>query len=160
MRSKPFLTVVALVAAFFIVSCSDKGVSGLDIPKDAALVVHVNTSSLTSKLSWDEIKASSWFKEMSEDTHDSLAKKLLENPENSGVDLKSDFVFFMKKQGAGGIQVFEGKLKDAKAFEAMVKEKNKDEEIKKDGDLKYISTGDNELLCWTDSSPHTLQMVW
>jgi hypothetical protein len=151
MRVNSFLTAVATAATLFLVSCKDSGTSGLNIPKDAAMVVHINTSSLTSKLSWDEIKNSSWFKQVSEDTRDSLAKKLFENPENSGIDLKSDFVFFMKKQGRGGYQVFEGKLKDAKAFEAMVKEKNKDEQVQKDGDLKYIKTGSGELLSWTDS---------
>src|SRR5215203_3121497 len=150
MKRIPFLTTAAVAATLFFASCKNSGTSGLDIPNDAAMVVHINASSLTSKLSWEEIKNSSWFKEIAEGEHDSLTKKLMENPDLSGVDIKSDFVFFTKKQGRGGYMVFEGRLKDAAAFEAMVKQQNKDQgEVMKDGDLKYIKTGNGQILSWT-----------
>ena len=152
MKRIPFLTTVALAAVCFISSCKDSGTEGLDIPKDAAMVLHINTSSLTSKLSWDEIKSSSWFKDLSEKEHDSLAKKLFENPESSGVDIKSDFVVFLRKQGRGGYMVFEGKLKDAAAFEAMLKQRNQENnEVLTDGDLKYMKSGRDEIISWTGS---------
>ena len=150
MNRSTFLIAVAMVTVFFV-SCKNSGTSGLAIPKDAAMVLHINTSSLTSKLSWQEIKETSWFKEMSQKQNDTLAKKILDNPDSSGVDLKSDFVFFMKKQGKGGYMVFEGNLKDAAAFEAMLKNMNDSSEVQKDGDLKFMKTGKDNIVSWTDS---------
>ena len=153
MRRFTFLTAAAMAATVFLVSCKDSAISGLDIPKDAAAVVHINTSSLTSKLSWDEIKNSGWFKERAGKEDDSLAKKLMENPENSGIDMKSDFVFFTRKQGQGGYAVFEGKLKDAALFEKTLQQMDKDAEVVKEGGLgfKYMKLGSRQLISWTDS---------
>jgi hypothetical protein len=150
MKRSPILA-VALVATLFFVSCKNSGISGLAVPKDAAMVVHVNTSSLTSKLSWEDIKATNWFKEMSKDADDSLAKKLLENPEASGIDSKGDLVYFMKQQGKGGYAVLEGKLKDAGSFEKMLLNMNKSAQVQKDGDLKYINSDKNTVVSWTGS---------
>ncbi len=151
MKRTPILTVAAIAASMFLVSCKNNSTSGLAIPKDAAMVLQVNTSSLTSKLSWEEIKATNWFREMAKDANDSLAKKMLENPENSGIDLKGDLVYFMKKQGKGGYMVLEGKLKDAAAFEAMVKQIKTGATTQKDGDLSYIVTDDNNIVSWTSN---------
>jgi Domain of unknown function (DUF4836) len=150
MRRIPFLIAAAFAASLLFSSCKNK-TTGLAIPKDAVMVLHVNTSSLTSKLSWNEIKASNWFKEMSEDEHDSLTKKLLENPENSGIDLKSDFALFMRREGTGGYMACEGSLKDANAFEAMVKNVSHGAETQKNGDLKFIKTGEHDIVSWTSS---------
>lgn len=147
MKSIPILT--ALVA-MFLVSCKNS-TSGLPIPKDAAFVVHINGSSLSSKLSWEEIKATEWFKKAHEDEGDSLQKKLMENPQNSGVDIQSSFAFFVKKQGTGGYIVFEGKLKDAVAFESTIKKLHHNPEIKKDGDMSYVKEEGTSLLSWTSS---------
>ncbi|MFL5811584.1 MAG: DUF4836 family protein, partial [Flavisolibacter sp.] len=147
MKRLPLLTAVIAVILF---SCKDKGVEGLAVPKDALLVVHVNTSSLTSKLSWKEIQETDWFREMASRQHDSLAQKIFADPESSGVDIKSDFVYFMKKQGRGGYMTVEGKLKDAAAFEAMVKKMHNGATTEKDGDLKFIKGDDNAVIAWTD----------
>lgn len=146
MKRSPILAVAAFAALFFV-SCKNEGASGLAIPKDAAMVLHVNTSSLTSKLSWEDIKSTNWFREMSKSANDSLAKKILENPEASGIDTKGDLVYFMKKQGKGGYMVFQGKLKDAAAFEAMLKQIKTGMVTEKDGDLSYIKT-DNNIVSW------------
>ena len=98
MKRIPILTVAALFAAMFFVSCKNSGGSDIPVPKDASVVFYVNTSSLTSKLSWEEIKQSGWFKENYERERDSFTKKIMDNPEASGVDMKGDFAFFMKKQ--------------------------------------------------------------
>jgi hypothetical protein len=145
MKRIPILTVA--IATLFFVSCKNSGTTGLPIPKDAAIVVHINSSSLTSKLSWKEIKESEWFQEMYKKEQDSFSKKIMDNPDNSGVDIKSDFVMFMKKEGKSGVMVFEGKIKDEAAFEATVK-KAGHSEIKKDGDLKYTSDGGSSLMSW------------
>jgi hypothetical protein len=150
MKRIPLLTAIALATVFFV-SCKNGGKSDLAIPKDAFLVLQINTSSLTSKLSWKEIKETNWFRDMAKDEQDSVTKKILENPETSGVDLKSDFAYFIRKQGTGGYGVFEGKIKDESAFESMVKNMKKDIEVKKDGDLKYANLSTAAVLTWNDN---------
>jgi hypothetical protein len=151
MKRTPFLTAVAVIATLFFASCKNSGSSDLHIPKDAAMVFYMNTSSLTSKLSWKEIKETGWFKEAYEKEDDSVTKKILDNPEASGVDMKSDFAFFMKKQGNGGYMAAEGKIKNASDFEAIVKQNNSGEKVEKSGSLNYVKTGKG-IVSWNNSS--------
>ncbi|HEU4470450.1 MAG TPA: DUF4836 family protein, partial [Flavisolibacter sp.] len=155
MKRTPLLTAAAFASLFFV-SCKNSGSSDLAIPKDAAVVLHVSGSSLKSKLSWDEIKASGWFKEASKEEQDSFTRKLMENPESSGVDLDADMAMFMKKQGNGGYMVFEGKLKDAAAFEAFVKKTASGGQVQKDGDLSYINTSSKNIVSWTSNQFFTV----
>ena len=55
---------VAFVTGMFAVSCSSGDKHAIAVPKEAAFVFHINGPSLSSKLSWADIKATSWFKEM------------------------------------------------------------------------------------------------
>ncbi|RYZ25210.1 MAG: DUF4836 family protein, partial [Chitinophagaceae bacterium] len=122
------------------------------ISKTAAFVFHLNSSSLSSKLSWDEIKKTTWFQEAYNDSGtDSFAKKLMDNPDASGVDVKSDFVFFVNKRGRGGYSVFEGSVKDAAAFEALVKKMSKQSATQKDGDWNVITGDNNTVAIWNKS---------
>jgi Domain of unknown function (DUF4836) len=135
-------------------SCGNKGgSSGLMVPKDAALVVHINSPSLSSKLSWDEIKQSNWFKAMHGDAKpmDTLANQLMANPGSSGIDLKADMIFYIKKHGLGSYLIFAGALTDAAAFEKLCKDMHKEVEIKKDGDFSYISSADHGSVVWDKS---------
>ncbi|MFL5741768.1 MAG: DUF4836 family protein [Flavisolibacter sp.] len=153
MNRKLFLSAVVLSTLLFF-SCKNEGTKGLPIPKDASLIVHIDGSSLASKLSWKDIQQTQWFQDMSKKEQDSTTQKLLSDPEASGVDAKSDFVFFMKQQGTGSYFVFEGKLKDAKDFEAMITKlhEGKDIKIQKDGDLSYVQqAGEGHMLAWNSS---------
>ncbi len=51
------------IALLLITSCSSGDKSAIAIPKDAGLVLYINTASLSSKLSWKEIQQTNWFKE-------------------------------------------------------------------------------------------------
>ena len=148
MKRTPILIVIAV--AVFFVSCKNS-TTGLPIPKDAAIAIHINASSLSSKLSWKKIQSTEWFKNAQQNENDSLQKKLMDDPEQSGIDIKSDFAFFLKKQGSGGYLVFEGKLKDAVAFESMVKKLHRNAEVKKDGNISYVKQEGTDLLSWTSS---------
>lgn len=150
MKRKPFLTAVAFATVIFMSCDSNKSTGGLPVPKDAAMVLHVNTNSLTSKLSWEELKGTTWFREMAEKENDSLTRKILENPETSGVDAKSDFIFFVKNEKRGSYGVFEGKLKDASAFENMLKQQMPNAAVQKDGSLRYLVNGEDDVVSWTD----------
>jgi hypothetical protein len=154
MRRNSFLILSACV--LLIAACGKKGgKSGLMVPKDAAIVVHINSKSLTSKLSWEEITQTNWFKEMSKDATDTLAKQLLADPASSGIDTKADLVFYMKRQGKGGYLVFEGGITDASAFEKMLSEMSKEHptsEVKKDGDFSYMTADNHGIVLWNKSN--------
>src|SRR4051794_9578916 len=119
MNRTPILTLLAACLLVFA-SCKNNK-AGLPIPKEAAVVFHINTSSLESKLSWDEIKNTAWFQQAYKHSNDSLQQKLMKNPAASGIDTKGDLTFFLQRRRSGGFGVFEGMLKDADAFETFTK---------------------------------------
>ncbi|MBC7826354.1 MAG: DUF4836 family protein [Chitinophagaceae bacterium] len=136
------------VSALLIVSCKQSNKTGAMIPNDAAVVIHLNANSLNSKLSWDEIKQTNWFKETYADAPDSLAKKLMDDPANSGMDIKSDFIFFLKNQGSNGYMVFEGFVKDAATFEAFNKKVSNDAATTRDGEFSNMKLPGGAVVTW------------
>lgn len=149
MKRKLLLSVFAIAVLF--ASCKKGGKTGLLVPKDAAIVFHINNASLTSKLSWDEIKQTNWFNELSKQTTDSLAQKLMSDPSQSGIDTKADFVIFLKKQGKNGYVVFEGSLKDAEAFESFNKKIHESGTASKDGAISFMPLNDRAILTWNNT---------
>lgn len=142
---------VLAIAMVSIVSCkTDK--SGIAIPKDASFAIVVNTSSLTSKVSWQEIQQSEWFKKLYAEKTDSLSRRLLNDPANSGIDLKNELAFFVKKEGKGGYMAFEGSVKDAAAFEAFASKLNQDgKKPVKNGDVSVLTYNGKSLVAWTNN---------
>jgi hypothetical protein len=133
-------------------SCGNKGGnSGLMVPKDAAVVVHINSPSLSSKLSWDEIRQTRWFKEISKENTDTMAQQLLADPGSSGVDIKANMIFYIKKYGRNSYLIFAGSLTDAGAFEKFSKKMNEDAVVKKDGDFNYINSAKGGSVVWNKS---------
>ncbi len=149
-RSLLILSFIALLFA----SCKNNkaGNSGLMVPKDAAIVIHINSASLSSKLSWNEIKATNWFKKIQGEakSEDTLAQKLLNDPSQSGIDTKKDFVMYIKKQGRGGYMVVQGSLTSQATYEQMLAEMNKKKpkEIKKHGEFSYVTDNDESVVLW------------
>jgi len=109
---------IALTATFLVTSCKKKtNTQGRYIPATAAVIVHVNASSVTEKLPWEEVKQGELFRTVYTDSAMSdFAKAALDNPENTGIDTKKDFVFFMAKDSSGSYVAFEGAIKDATKF--------------------------------------------
>lgn len=142
-----FFLFVSLTLA--VSSCKQGTKVDVQAPKDALVVVYVNTPSLSSKLSWEEIKQSEMFKEAYSEASDSLLKVLLQDPEKSGMDTKAAFVFFVKKQGKGGYAVFEGAVKDEAAFEKFNLETSKNAPVSKTGEGKSISVNKDVVVYWT-----------
>jgi hypothetical protein len=148
---RKLLLPLLLVTVLFAVSCKKSGNTGLLVPEDAAIVFHINSSSLTSKLSWDEIRQTQWFKKLSEQATDSLAQQLLSDPSQSGIDTKADFVVFLKKVGKNGYVVFEGSLKDAAAFETLNKKIHESGTSSKDGAINYMTFSKKAALAWNST---------
>lgn len=108
---------LAVTAMLMFASCSKSNKEGLYIPKNAALVVHLNGASLAEKLPWEEVKKTELFQEAGKDSSVSeFVKQTLENPENTGIDTKKDLLFFMQKDSLGGYAALEGTVKDEAKF--------------------------------------------
>lgn len=150
MQRTSLLSLLA-VALVLISSCSSGDKSAIAIPKDAGFVFHINSSSLSSKLSWQEIQATQWFKKVSARSEDSLARQLLDNPEKTGINAQADLVVFVKKQGRTMYTVFEGELKDAAAFEALHKQIKPEAKTTKAGDINVIQTDEKAITTWKDN---------
>ena len=148
MKLKLLSQVAGMSLAIFIASCSSKK-SDVPVPDDAGFVLHIDGKSLGSKLSWDEIKQSDWYRIAQEKAKDSLAKQVLSDPDVSGVDINSDMYMFMKVRGRGGYLAFIGNLKDEKAFASFVEKTMKDKRAAKEGNLMVVRSN-NTVLTWKE----------
>lgn len=146
MKRFPLFLLMALFGSLLLSSCGNK--SNIPVPKDAVFVLQVNSASLSSKLSWKEIKEGEFFKETYSDISDTLIRRLMDDPENSGIDTKSDLILFVKKQGNSGYVVFEGSLKDATAFETFAKKANSKGDVVTSGDFKTVNMGKDAIIVW------------
>ncbi|WP_300604436.1 DUF4836 family protein [Niabella sp.] len=139
------LLILGFCLALIFTACNKGGKTGLLIPDDAAMVLHVDLASLSSKLTWAEIKQTTWFTEALNQTTDSLGKQLLNDPETSGLDPKGSLVVFLKRTGSNGYVAFEGKLKDAAKFSKVIEEGGKGNiKIEKDGEYSFVKSPDND----------------
>lgn len=144
MKLTPYLLAILAIVSF--ASCSKK--SNVPVPADAAMVFHISGSSLHSKLSWEEFKQGDLYKVAAEQAaEDALAKKILDNPDSSGIDMKSDAFLFITPRGQRGYMGFTCGLKDEKTFSSFVKQANSRAEITRDGDVSIIRDGSN-VLTW------------
>lgn len=151
MKRNPLLLAFAVTVTLFAVSCKKGGKTGLLVPKEASVVFYFNSGSLSSKLSWEEIRKSEWFQEVHREAPDSFARKILENPSLSGVNTDKGFCFFLVGRGRGGYASFQGDIKDQAAFEEMVKHSEKTSATpEKSGDLNILRLHD-AILTWNKS---------
>ena len=142
---------IAIVATLSILTgCSSVDKNAPLLPKDASFVIHINTNSLSSKLSWDEVKKSNWFSELTRKADDSLAKAILADPSSSGIETKEGLFVFARKQADGGYGGFTGFIKDLAAFEAFNKRLSKSNEAKTNKGLKFMSFGDRGIVSWNE----------
>ena len=146
------LSILSSLVLLIAISCNKGDKTGLLVPKDAGVVIHINSGALSSKLSWDEISQTDWFKELSNETTDSTAQKLLNDPAHSGIDTKASLVFYIKKQGRNGYVVFTGSVKDPVAFESFCKEVNKGAgKATKEADLSFMTMERSGIVAWDNS---------
>jgi hypothetical protein len=139
-----------LIASFFFLSCSHSKNKELTVPKDAFAVIHINGASLISKASWKDLEQTDWFRKQKLTVTDTYDKQLMDDPEKSGIDLKSDFIYFTQKKDFTAVySVFEGKLKSAADFEKLLTQKNPGKKIEKTDDFSFLQTGNAELVSWT-----------
>lgn len=148
MNKRNFLIPVVLMA-LLLASCSQSGKTGLLVPKEAALVVHVNMKSLSGKMSWEDIRNADWFKSISAQEKDSTAEKLMKDPASSGINLEADMVFHLARHNGSGYFAFQGKLSDAAAFEKLLTSSPENTKpVQSDGDLRFMNPDEATMLLW------------
>jgi hypothetical protein len=145
MKSRLTIYLIPLLLIVFS-SCSNK--SSVPVPVDAAFVLHIDGKSLHSKLSWEEFKQGELYKSIYENLRfDKDIRKLIENPDSTGIDIQSDAFLFVTARGRGGYTGFTCSLKDEKTFANLVKEewgKNVSSTI---GDITVMKD-DNVVVSW------------
>jgi hypothetical protein len=150
MKLSTRLSAIFISLAFIITSCSKTNNEGKMIPKTALAVIHLNTKSLSNKLSWNEIKQTSWFSELYNDADVAWAKKLMDNPDSTGIDFSSGLIFFVQKPGGtDGQVVLEGDIKNENDFAAFNKNLT-GKTTSKDGDINILSLPDKVVVGWND----------
>ena len=147
------ITLPALAIALCFASCSKKNEEGKMIPKNAMIVVHLDTKSLKEKLTWDDVKQTSWFKQAYADTAaKDWMKKLLDDPGNSGIDFDRGLIFFVQKNpGTDGEVVLEGRVKNEAGFGQFNKNLDATATIRKDGDLNMLTLKGESVVAWDNN---------
>ncbi|MDQ6764127.1 MAG: DUF4836 family protein [Bacteroidota bacterium] len=150
---KSLLRIILVFAgAILFSSCSKSNDEGKMIPKDAMFIAFLNTKSLLDKVSWDDVKQTSWYKQLYADTSmKPWVKKMLDNPDNSGIDIKAGIAFFVQK-GTGNDYhiVLEGKLSDEKNFEQFNQNFAAPATVVKDGDVSMLTLKEQGVVGWSD----------
>ncbi|HRD57489.1 MAG TPA: DUF4836 family protein [Ferruginibacter sp.] len=150
MNVKSFSTLlIAIVAIISFSSCNKKtNTQGRYVPKEAVFVGHFNGESLNAKLPWEEIKNNQVFKMAYTDSSlDALTKKVLDNPENSGIDIKADLVFYVVKDSIGGYVGAQGKINDVAKFKEFYTASYKDAVASQKDGIDYL-TKDRVSVSW------------
>lgn len=152
MKSLLKLTLIVATAAILFPACKSKTNDiGKIVPSNAVFVIHADGKSLSSKLSWDDIKQNGFFKAGYNDsaTKDWI-KKIMDNPENSGIDTKNDWVIFGQLVNGNLNVVIEGGLKDAKAFEQFNKNATEETNVTKDNAFSTMQLKHDGVVTWND----------
>lgn len=155
MKLSPYSLLIVLL--IFFASCSKK--SNVPVPVDAGFVMHINGSSLLSKVSWDEFKQGELYKTASEEIHDEFQSKILSNPDSTGIDLKGDAYIFTRSMSRGGYIALTCAIKDEKQFSEFMARATEDKIVKEAGlsvikDRDNVFTWNNERMVLISNSPN------
>ena len=144
-----FSLLLSVSAILFLTSCSKTNKEGRYIPANAAFVVHLNGQSLNSKLPWEEIKQSELFKDAYGDSSTpAIVKSVMDNPENTGIDVKTDLLIFVMKDSSGGYVAVEGTVKDAAKFKQFNNSLNKTPAAETEKDGIHFLSSDKMTASW------------
>lgn len=106
-----------MIGIAFLASCTKTNKQGRLIPTEASVVFIMNGQSLTDKLPWNEVKQNAAFIKMNGDTSvPAFIKKIADNPDNAGIDIKNNVSIFMVNDSSGMYVGIEGIVKDADKF--------------------------------------------
>jgi len=128
------------------------------IPTDAATVNTVNVQSILDKMDFEEVKQMDFFKDMlgNSETERPELVYLMENPQESGVNLSQNIYMFSEVDEEDINNSIVGtvmQLKDAKKFEEMLKNADKEGNLsmEKKGKYNLARMGDQGAIVWNDN---------
>ena len=146
-----FSLLLSVSAILFLSSCNKTNKEGRYIPANAAFVVHLNGKSLDSKLPWEEIRQNELFKEVYADSSvPAIVKSVMDSPENTGIDVKTDLLIFVIKDSSGGYVAVEGTVKDAAKFKQFNNSLNKTPAVETEKDGIHFLASDNITASWKE----------
>lgn len=149
------LVLLAAASLLLFTACKNSKSPDLLVPKEALMAIHINLESLSSKLSWDEVSKTNWFQDIAKEAStDSVAKQLLAQPAQSGVNTSKSQTFFIASSKPRSFYTgFEGSLKDAAAFEKFLHQVDKEQKASftKEGDLNLAFSNEDVVIAWNNS---------
>jgi hypothetical protein len=143
----------AVTAAVLLSACSKIPEESKHIPKNAGIVIGINSKQIVQKLVTNGITVDKLFDALHQEDTSSEAAKAVRNMENSGVDLNSNFFASMVFGNENNSYLsVTGSLKDADKFEAFLKKEAPGFTSKTKGDFTYAwLPDDNSLVGWNKS---------
>ncbi len=151
MKSFIKLTITITICSIIFSACNKSNTLGKMIPKNALVIVHINEKSMSSKVSWNDLKQTAWFQKMySDSASKAWMKSLMDNPDSAGIDANSDLIIFLTKSGEHNQVVVEGDIKNAKMFESFNKHLDDKSTASKDGDINLITLHNKVAAGWND----------
>ena len=167
MKSLFKLSFTVIAFSLIFSACKNKSNdAGKMIPKNALIIIDLNSKSLSSKLPWDEIKQTTWFNHHYNDSSMPVwTKAIMDDPQKAGIDLKNDLIFFFLKNMDDAQIVCEGDVKNSKTFGDFIKNLNTKATINKEGDLNTFildkgvaAWNDKKFALLTNAPKHSMQM--
>lgn len=151
---KAFFKIAVAISAAAIIfsSCAQKNDEGKMIPKSAMIVAQINTKSLGEKVSWEEVKQTSWYQKTYADAATpEWRRKILDNPSASGIDFDKGLIFFVQKE-SGKVTYFvvEGYIKNEKDFGQFNKNFDSSQTVNKKGEVSLLTLKDKNIVGWND----------
>lgn len=150
MKSLIKLSIAFSALIILFSSCGKNNEVGKMIPGNALFVTQLNIKSLDSKLSWNDVKQTSWYqKAYSNDSTPDWRKKILDNPSASGIDFDNGLIFFVSKSGEKDYYLTaEGAIKNEKDFEQFNKNFDPSQQVRKEGDINLLTLKDKNVVGW------------
>ena len=152
-----YLTLVLFVS-LLVVSCSRSPQATDMIPKDANVVISLDTKSLMEKGKLDQFKNTSMYSTMKkfsakDPNTEKLLDQIIENPVAVGVDLTKDIYYFLSANKSYNCAMIG--LSSSAKFEEFTKKIHKDlsvnAQIKKESKFSYVLYEPGALLLWDES---------
>jgi hypothetical protein len=157
MKSVIRMVLLLVIATAIFTSCK-KPVpkTTTHIPKNASVVIGINTKNLHSKLEKNQDLLASIFRNHTSSDTTNNTKQELEDLKNSGLDLQENFYVSMIRKGGGmgadanNIIAVVRAVKDASKLGAYISKKHPTSEVKKEKDYSYASVDGDNMIAWND----------
>jgi hypothetical protein len=158
-RVSLFMLTALTMFSLLSVSCGSKkdslsGANGIlkKIPENAAAVAVINVGQMMKKLNYADFKKTEMFQDMLKEAKTDEMKKILENPESSGIDMSSQFCMYVDAKDKDDFSVvFLMPVKNIKDLESVFEKSAKAgkespfKDIQSAKSFKYVTGKDASL---------------